>query len=376
MKHDSLRTPVDSAATPFLPWLDEILPYVPGKPPEAVLEKLQGRTLTRLASNENSLGPSPAAAAVLRDGGIELNRYPDDQAQSLKNALGDSFGVPVDQIVVGNGSNDLIDQLVRITSAPGTEVIMSEASFPTCRISALAAGAQLTLVPQREDRHDLVAMAAAIGPETRMVYVCNPNNPTGTANSAADVDQFLTALPSHVLPVFDEAYFEYVDDPSYPDLLPRVLAQENLVLLRTFSKCYSLANLRIGYGFCPSTVPQRIEKVRLPFNANGVAQKAAIASIRDTKQVERSRDFNANGKALLYQALADMGIAYTKSVTNFIMMRIPYERGSLYNELLGRGVVVRPLSSFGLSADHYRVTIGRKDENLTFLQALKDTLAS
>lgn len=362
--------------TPFLPWLDEIEPYVPGKPPEHVLRKLGGRTLLRMASNENPLGPSPAVIELLRGEDLELNRYPDDQAQALKNTLSEVFGVPVGQIAVGNGSNDLIDQLVRITSAPGREVIMSEASFPTCRISALAAGARLTLVPQREDRHDLPAMAAAIGPETRLVYVCNPNNPTATMNTAAEVDRFLEAVPSHVLPVFDEAYFEYIDTPDFPDLLPRVLNRENLVLLRTFSKCYSLANLRIGYGFCPRAVTQRLEKVRLPFNANGVAQRAAMVSILDQEQVIRSREFNTTGRAFLSAAFEGMGVEYRASFANFLMVRIPFPPGNLYNELLGRGVVVRPLSSFGLSPDHYRVTIGTREQNQAFLHTLQDVLAS
>jgi len=362
--------------TPFLPWLDEISPYVPGKPPAHVLEKLEGQTLMRLASNENPMGPSPAAAAVLADGSVELNRYPDDQAQSLKATLSRAFDVPTDQIAVGNGSNDLIDQLVRITAAPGAEVVMSEASFPTCRISALATGARLTQVPQREDCHDLVAMAAAVGPATRLVYVCNPNNPTGTMNTADDVDRFLAKLPAHVLAVFDEAYFEYVESSDFPRLLPRVLAQENIVLLRTFSKCYSLASLRIGYGFCPRTVTERIEKVRLPFNANGVAQQAAIASILDQEQVPKSREFNAAGKASFRAEFASRGVEYRDSETNFFMMRIPYPNGSLYNELLSRGVVVRPLNSFGLSGDHYRVTVGTKEENEAFFRALDDVLVS
>lgn len=366
--------PEAQAESPYLPWLEQIRPYVPGKPPERVLRQIRLEEIASLASNENPLGPSPRALEAIQEALRELNRYPDDQAQRTKATLAGHYGVPIEQVVVGNGSNDLIELLVRITTAPGREVVMAEASFPTCRIAALAAGGTVRLVPLREDRHDLPALADAVGPRTHLVYVCNPNNPTGTMNSAVEVDAFLARLPPHVLAVFDEAYFEYIEDPTYPDLLPRILRQEQVVVLRTFSKCYSLASLRIGYGICPMVVAERLEKVRLPFNVNGIAQRAAIASIHDEEQVLRSRLFNEEGKGMLRRELDRLGVFYRDSVTNFFMVRVPWDGGDLYRELLQGGVVVRPLQSFGLPADHYRVTVGTSSENQRFIRLLERIL--
>lgn len=360
--------------SPFLPWLDQIRPYVPGKPPESVLGRVRPSDLCRLASNENPLGPSPRALAAIREGLGELHRYPDDQSQRLKEALSAHHSIPVDQIAVGNGSNDLIDLLVHITLSRGRQLVMAEASFPTCRIAALGVGAGLRLVPQREDRHDLEAMARAVDAHTSLVYICNPNNPTGTACTAEEVDRFLERLPAHTLAVFDEAYFEYVDDPRFPDLLPRVRAQENVAVLRTFSKCHALAALRVGYAFCPRSVVERLEKVRLPFNVNGVGHRAAIAALADHEQLRKSLDFNASGKAQLRSELSRLGVNYRDSQTNFLMVQVPGPPGDLFGELLGHGVIIRPLQSFGLSAEHYRVTVGTPEENARFVQALESVL--
>lgn len=367
---------VTTAATcPFLPWLDEIQPYVPGKPPAEILREIDFESLVNLASNENALGPSPRAIESLAQAAGRLHRYPDDQAQTLKRALAVRFGFATDQIAVGNGSNDLIDLLVRVTVAPGLEVVMSESSFPTCRIAALGTGARLRLVPQRNDTHDLMAMAAAVGPETRLVYVCNPNNPTGTAVGRDEVDRFLEAVPDHVLVVFDEAYFEYVERPDFPDLLPRIRRGEQICVLRTLSKCYALPDLRVGYGLCPREALGRIEKIRLPFNVNGVAQRAALASLADEVQVTRTREFNREGKAYLMQELDRLGVWYRRSETNFLMISVP-EPAAFSLEMLRRGVAIRPLQSFGLSPDRYRVTVGAPEENARFIEGLEDVLRS
>ena len=370
MASDSEVTTAESA---FLPWLDDIQPYVPGKPSAEILGGISFESLANLASNENALGPSPRALEMLEESSTRLHRYPDDQAQALKAALAARFSFPTGQIAVGNGSNDLINMLVRITSASGREVLMSERSFPTCRIAALGAGARLRLVPQQDDTHDLAAMAAAIGPDTHLVYVCNPNNPTGTTNGQAEVDRFLAAIPDHVLVVFDEAYFEYVERPDFPDLLPRILRGEQICVLRTFSKCHALAHLRVGYGFCPRAVTARIEKIRLPFDVNGVAQRAAIASLADDTQISRTRAFNAEGKRYLKTELERLGVCYRDSQTNFLMISVP-EPKQLPNELLRRGVLIRPLQSFGLPADRYRVTVGTRGENSRFVAALEEVL--
>ena len=359
--------------SPFLPWLDAIQPYVPGKPPKDILGQIPFDSLANLASNENALGPSHRVLEALGDAAATLHRYPDDRAQTLKGVVAARLDLDPSQIAVGNGSNDLIDLLVRITSAPGTEVVMSEHSFPTCRIAALGSGARLTLVPQKNDTHDLVAMAAAVGPDTRLVYVCNPNNPTGTMNTEAEVDRFLRSLPDHVLPVFDEAYFEYAESAEFPDLVPRVLRGERLCVLRTFSKIFAIPALRIGYGLCPSDVTSRIEKIRLPFNVNGVAQQAAIVSLSDAAQIPRARAFNVAGKGYLRRELDRLGVSYTNSQTNFLMISVP-EPKELSIELLKRGVVIRPLVSFGLTPDRYRVTVGTPHENERFVHAMEDIL--
>jgi histidinol-phosphate aminotransferase len=358
----------------FHPWLDRIEQYVPGRPPRHLTQGLSLREVSRLASNENPLGPSPKALRAFREAAAELNRYPDDTVLPLKEALARKHGLPLDHIVVGNGSNDLIDQCVRITVGPGLEVVMAQGSFPTCRISSQAVGAKLHLVPLRDYRHDLEAMAEAVTPATRLVYVCNPNNPTGTMNTAEEVRRFLDRLPEHVLVVFDEAYYEYVERADYPDLLPLVREGRPLILLRTFSKVHSLANLRIGYGLCPPEVTQRLQKVRLPFNVNGVAQRVALAAMEDEEHVARSVAFARDGKRDLARRLRELGIQVVDSVTNFLMVRIPIPSARLYPRLLERGVQIRPLASFQLPDDHYRITVGTREEDDRLLQALTEIL--
>jgi histidinol-phosphate aminotransferase len=359
----------------FHPWLDDIAPYVPGRPPGRLTGALSLREVSRLASNENPLGPSPRALEAYMEASHELNRYPDDTAGELKEALAARFGVGADHVVVGNGSNDLIDQCVRVVAGPGQEVVMAQGSFPTCRISTQAMGARLRLVPLRDDRHDLEAMAEAVTDATRLVYVCNPNNPTGTMNTHGEVEEFLKRVPDHVLVVFDEAYYEYVERDDFPRLLPFVRDGYPVVLLRTFSKVHALASLRVGYGLCPPAVAERLQKVRLPFNVNGVAQKTALAAMDDADHVRRCLAFARQGKAELESRLRALGLRTVPSQTNFLMVEIPIPSATLHPKLLESGVQIRPLASFQLPDDHYRITVGTREEDARLLQALERVLA-
>ncbi len=359
--------------SPFRPWLDEIRPYVPGKPPEEVLEASAPIEPANLASNENPLGPPKQCLDQWHYLSQVVNRYPDDQAQMLKEALSERFDFPLDHLAVGNGSNDLIDLLVRITSTRGTSVVISDWSFPTCPISARGTGAEVRAVPQRNYTHDLAGMRNAIDETTRLVYICNPNNPTGTMNTAAEVDEFLDGLPSHVLVVFDEAYFEFVERKDFPDLLPRVLEGQNICVLRTFSKCYSLASLRVGYGFCPPQVTERIEKIRLPFNVNAFAQRMASVAILDRDSIAISRHYNRQWKAWYRNQFENLDIEYIDSETNFFMIHVP-EPADLHERLLKRAIIIRPLTSFGLPRGYYRVSIGRNLANENFMRSLEEIL--
>lgn len=358
--------------TIFHSWLDEVDQYVPGRPPGSKGQSLLG--VSRLASNENPLGPSPHAVRAYQEAVSELNRYPDDTAWALRDALAAHHAVDMDCVVVGNGSNDIIDQCVRITVGRGLHVVMSSGSFPTCRISSVAIGATLRLVPLREATHDLEAMAGAITPETRLAYVCNPNNPTGTMNTAEEVRRFIERVPDHVLMVFDEAYYEYVQRDDYPDLIPYVRQGRPVVVLRTFSKVHSLASLRIGYGICPPEVASRLQKVRLPFNVNGVSQAVALAALRDREHVEKSVRFAGERRKVLAGALTGLGLEVVPSVTNFLMVRIPVPSATLLPWLLESGIHIRPLASFQLPDDHYRITVGKGDEDEKLVEALKRIL--
>ncbi|RJQ23260.1 MAG: histidinol-phosphate transaminase [Nitrospiraceae bacterium] len=344
-----------------------IKPYVPGKPVEELERELGITGSIKLASNENPLGPSPLAVRAMRKGARDLNRYPDGSCFYLKEALAGKLKITPDGIMFGNGSNELIELAVRTFLNPGDEAIMAHPSFVVYSMIVQAANGKNIIVPLKEWRHDLEEMAARTTGKTKLVFIANPNNPTGTMNTKAEMEAFMKKVPAGVLVVVDEAYYEYVASPDYADTMKYLGEGREILVLRTFSKIYGLAGLRIGYGIASPRLITEMNKVRQPFNVNCLAQKAAVAALEDKKHIEKTRRINAQGKRLLYKQLDALKINYVPTEANFIY--IPVESGAsvrLYTNLLQKGVIVRPVGP-----DAIRVTIGLPEENRRFIEALK-----
>ncbi|MEK7294347.1 MAG: histidinol-phosphate transaminase [Nitrospirota bacterium] len=344
-------------------------PYVPGKPIEELQRELGLSHIVKLASNENPLGPSPKALAVLGDAARTLHRYPDGGAFRLRNALADRWKVSLDQVILGNGSDEIIGMLARAFLSPGDEAVMADNTFVIYRMEVTAAHGVPVVVPLADGRHDLAAMAKAITPRTRLLFVCNPNNPTGTMVSAADVDALMAKVPAHVIVVFDEAYCEYARDPHFPDSLGYVRRECNAIVLRTFSKIYGLAGLRIGYGVTTAEIAGYLNRVRPPFNANSLAQRAALAALGDEEHVAKSRTMNQTEMAGVRAGLVALGLRPLPSEANFLYFDAGRDGRALFEALLREGVIVRHIEGTNL-----RVTIGLPEENRQFLQALKQVL--
>lgn len=346
-----------------------ITPYSPGKPIEELERELGISGSIKLASNENPLGPSPKAVAAVKKALAGLHRYPDGSGYQLTQALSKKHGVESSRIILGNGSNELIELAVRAFVQPGDEVVSADPSFVVYRMVTQAASGVNVVVPCRDDRHDLDAMAERITPRTRIVFIANPNNPTGTMNTEAEMDRFLGRVPGHVLVAVDEAYFEYVTHADYPDTLERLREGRELLVLRTFSKIYGLAALRIGYGIGADGVIEAMNRVRQPFNTNSPAQAAALAALGDYKHVERSIALNNEGKRFLYQSFDNLGVRYVPTEANFVFIDAGRDCGELYEALLRKGVIIRPLGGTKL-----RVTIGLPEENQRFVNELTNLL--
>jgi len=351
------------------PHIASIQPYVPGKP-MAELERELGLSSTiKLASNENPLGPSPKAMAAVKKAVEGLNRYPDGSGFYLSQALAKKYDVELSQIILGNGSNELLELAVRTFVQPGDETISADPSFVVYKLVTQTAGGTNVIVPCKDMRHDLDAMAERITPKTRIVFIANPNNPTGTMNTIAEMDRFMEKVPDSVLVVVDEAYFEYVTHSEYPDSLDYLNKGRNILALRTFSKIYGLAGLRIGYGITTPEIAELMNKVRQPFNTNSLAQIGALAALADRKHVEKSVAINNEGKQFLYQSFQRLGISFIPTETNFIMFETALDGKDLYNGLLKTGVIIRPMGPKRL-----RVTIGLPEENKRFVEELEKIL--
>jgi histidinol-phosphate aminotransferase len=361
----------ESAAELFRPAVRELKPYEPGKPIEDVQRELGLARIVKLASNEGPFPPFPAALEALERSARELNRYPDGGSYRLHEALAARHGVGRAEIAVGAGADGCLDMLSQAILDPGDEVVCGWPSFPSYVIYARKQGASVVTVPLREHRYDLDALLEAVTARTKIVYVCNPNNPTGTMNTRAELDRFVAALPEHVLAVVDQAYFEYIDHPDYPDIVEEhVKRGRRVVVLRTFSKIYGLAGLRIGYAVAPPDVSAAMAKVRRPFDVTSPAQVAALASIDDAAEIERRRALNATGLARLTEILAGHGLAPAAgAVGNFVYADAGPDAQALYAALLHEGVIVRLLGSFG-APTALRVSVGSPDENEFFAQAL------
>jgi histidinol-phosphate aminotransferase len=348
--------------------------YVPGKPIEEVERERGIRRSIKLASNENPLGPSPKAIAALRRTLSSVHRYPDSAGYELTRRLGAHHRLDPGQIVLGNGSDEIIGLLARAFLQPGDEVIMPQPAFQIYEIETRAAAAVPVQVPLRHLRTDLEAMAARLTARTRIVFVNTPHNPTGSLVARAALEAFMARLPAGVVLALDEAYIEFVRDPAGPDSLDYVRTGRLVVGLRTFSKAYGLAGLRIGYGVMPAEVADVLNRVRPPFNVNLPAQAAATAALEDGEFLRETLRTVHAGVDYLQRALAELGLACQPTQSNFLMVRVPGDGRRVFEGLLDRGVIVRPLASYGFP-DCIRVTAGRPAENQRFIEALRQVLA-
>jgi histidinol-phosphate aminotransferase len=358
---------------PVHPGVAGLTPYQTGKPIEELTRELGITDVIKLASNENPRGPGPLVRERLAHAAGELSRYPDGGGYLLKQALAKRLDVSPDRITLGNGSNDVLDLAGRISLTPGAEVMVTEHAFVVYRLVTASCGATLVEVPARDYGADLEAMKAAITDKTALVFLANPNNPTGTwVNETALVD-FLEAVPERVWVVLDEAYFEYVENAGYPNGLKLVDRYPNLILTRTFSKIHALAAIRIGYSVSSEGVADLMNRARQPFNVNALAMAAAEAALADQEFVSTSRQMNREGKAALVAGFDRLGLDYIPSAGNFVAVAVPDAAG-LYQSLLQEGVIVRPIAEYGL-ANHLRVSVGLPEENERFLTTLERLLA-
>ena len=349
----------------------DLVPYEPGKPVEEVQRELGLERVVKLASNEGPFGPFPGALEAIARCAPELNRYPDGGAYRLRASLAELHDVGFEEVAVGAGSDGLVDGLSQAVLDPGDEIVCGWPSFPSYVIDAKKLGATPTTVPLKDERYDLEAMLEAIKPRTKLVYVCHPNNPTGTMNTRAELDAFFDRVPEHVLTVLDQAYLEYIDDPDYPDGVSEYLkAGRKVVVLRTFSKIFGLAGLRVGYALAAPGVVTALGKVRRAFDITTPAQEAALASLNDPKEIERRRRENAVRRPEVERILGEHGFAAAgPAVANFLYCEVGEDSRPLFERLLREGVIVRPTHGFG-GPEAIRVTVGTADENAFLADAL------
>lgn len=356
------------------PGVRALQPYVPGKPIEELEREYGVKNAIKLASNENPLGPSPLALAAARAALPEIARYPDGGGFALKRALASRLGVDVGQVTLGNGSSDVIEFAARIFLAPGDEAVFSQHAFAMYPILTKAIGGRCMEVPARDWGHDLDAMARAVTARTKLVFVTNPNNPTGTWFGRAALRAFLERVPPRVIVVLDEAYFEYVDDPDHPDGIALLNEFPNLIVARTFSKVYGLAGLRVGYSVSSAVLADLLNRVRPPFNVNSLAMAAAEAALADEEHLRKTVQLNRDGMRQLTDGFRDLGLAYIPSAGNFVCVEVG-DAARVYDALLREGVIVRPVANYGLPR-HLRITVGLPEENRRFLEALQASLQS
>lgn len=352
----------------------KIKPYVPGKPIEEVQRELGIKDVIKLASNENPLGPSPDAVLALREAVERIHFYPDGTCYYLKEALAEKLGLTPDNLIIGNGTDEILKLLAEAFVNPGEEIVVADPTFSEYEFAAQVMGGVAVKVPCRDFRHDLTAMAEAITLRTRLVFICNPNNPTGTIVEQNELDAFLGKVPANVLVVIDEAYNEYVTSPAYPDSLAYIRSgRPNVIVLRTFSKIYGLAGLRVGYGISQPEIIQALNRVREPFNVNFLAQVAATAALKDEIHVQKSREVNREGKEFLYQELEALGLKFIPTEANFIFVDIGRDSREVFSQLLRKGVIVRTGDIFGYPT-FLRITIGTLRQNQRLIAALREVL--
>ncbi len=353
----------------------KIKAYQPGKPIEEVKREFGLKNVIKLASNENPLGPSPKAVEAIRGYASKINFYPDGGSYYLKKALGEKLGVKEENIILGNGSDEVVSLITRIFLQKGDQAIMGDPSFLMYKIDAQLSQAKVASVPLKNFRLDLSEMSKAIGSKTKLIFINNPNNPTGTIITEDEVEHFLKDVPPRILTVFDEAYYEYVEDTNYPQSIDLLDKNSNIIILRTFSKIYGLAGLRVGYGIGSPEVIDLLNKARSPFNVNSLAQVAALASLEDEDQVNQSKSLVREGKEFLYSNLRRLKVSFIPTQANFILIKIGKKAKDVEGELLKKGIIVRGMGAYNLP--HYiRVTIGTKPQNEEFIKNLQTILSS
>src|SRR3989440_1822922 len=356
------------------PQLRDLPVYEPGKPIEETARELEAHPgeIIKLASNENPLGPSPKALAAMRAALDSAHRYPDGGCFYLRNALAKKLGFTRDHLILGAGSNEIIEFLGHAFLDRGDEIITSEHAFVVYKLVAAVFGARTIEVPSPDLRHDLDGMAAAITPKTRLIFIVNPNNPTGTLAGQDEIDRFMERVPPEIVVVFDEAYFEYLDNP--PDTLRFIRAGRNVVTLRTFSKIQGLANLRIGYGIAPPELIQVLHKTRQPFNVSGLSQAAALAGLADDEHLRETKRITDEGRDYLQKEFTALGLRFVPSVANFVLVNVD-DGAKIFRALLERRIIVRALKGYNLAA-WVRISIGTTQQNRRCIAALKEILAN
>ena len=359
-------------------WIPKVPVYQPGKPIEEVARELGFDDLNeiiKVASNENELGPSPRALEAMAAAAADMHRYPDGGGFYLRGKLAEKLGVDPSQLILGNGSNELIEFLGHAYLSRDANLVMADGAFVVYRLVSMLFNAEVVAVPMTHFTHDLNAMLSAITPQTRIVAICNPNNPSGTVLPPADIDAFIEKLPDHVLAVFDEAYFELAPEEMQADVIRHIRAgRKNVMVLRTFSKAYGLAGLRIGYGVAHPEVIETLNHVRQPFNANAMAQAAALAALDDDEHIAKTREMVFQGLEFFAEKLPTIGngLDYVPSAANFLLVKTG--RGAeVFAELQKRKVIVRPMAGYGLP-DWVRITIGTPEQNQKTLAALRDVV--
>ncbi len=349
-------------------------PYQAGKPVEELEREYGVANAIKLASNENPLGPGKMALAAMRSVEQEASRYPDGNGFKLKQLLANQLNVKSENITLGNGSSEILELVARTFVTPENQVIFSEHAFAVYPILTQAVGAEAVITPAKDWGHDLDAMRDAVTDRTRLIFVSNPNNPTGTWLTSDQLHKFLSSIPDHVFVLVDEAYFEYVEEVDYPSSIKWIDEFPNLVVTRTFSKIHGLAGLRIGYGISHPEVAEFLNRVRQPFNSNSVALAAAEAALQDSDHIKKSVETNTAGLKQLIAAFEKLGLKYIPSVGNFICVEFDRDGLGIYEALLHKGMIVRPIAVYGMP-NHLRVTIGNEEENTQFIQSLNEVLS-
>lgn len=350
--------------------------YEPGKPIEEVQRELGLKEVIKLASNENPLGPSPKAIAALRNSLKNLNRYPDASSYYLKQKLAGKLGLDPSDLIIGNGSDEIITMALRAFLNEGEEVIIADTTFLIYKIASQIANAKITVIPMKDFKYDLKAILAAISDRTKIIFIANPDNPTGTYCDEKETASFMKGVPGDTIVFFDEAYYEFGrQKKDFPDTVKYLSGERNIIISRTFSKAYGLSGIRVGYGISNPRLIGYMDKVREPFNVNLLAQAAAAAALDDERFLNRTLSNTERGKKFLYGEFDKMGLGYVPSATNFILVNVGKPCKEIFKKMLSSGIIVRSMDAWGLDT-YIRVTIGTDKENRKFIQALKEVIGN